>query len=82
MDPVSGVLSTLQTLDRDNGITSYTIIVKAQDGGATQRSATATVTVTLSDENDNNPVFTQSSYFSTMSETSAISGANVVLVCI
>lgn len=41
---------------------SYTLLIQGRDGGSTPRSATCTLTVTVLDENDNNPVFSQEFY--------------------
>ncbi|XP_076447241.1 protocadherin Fat 4-like [Babylonia areolata] len=78
IDSVSGEVSTLQTLDRDGGITSYTVTVKADDGGASP--LTQAVTVTLNDVNDNTPAFTSTSYSTTLAESAATTGASLVLV--
>ena len=78
MDPVSGEVSTLQTLDRDAGITSYTVTVKADDGGGSP--ITKAITVTLDDVNDNTPAFTSSSYSVTLAESAATAGASLVQV--
>ena len=78
VDPVSGEVSTLQTLDRDGGITSYTVTVKADDGGTSP--ITRAITVTLNDVNDNTPAFKSSSYSATLAESAATAGASLVLV--
>lgn len=80
MDAVSGVLSTLQALDRDSGVTSYTITLKAEDKGSPVRSVTSSVTITITDVNDNDPVFTSSGYSKTLGESSATAGASLVVV--
>lgn len=58
-----GVISTTRAdLDRENQST-YEIIVKAKDGpGSSGDSSTATVIITLSDINDNFPVFKHRKY--------------------
>lgn len=66
-----------QVVDRDAAPTSYTFKVKATDGGSL--SATADVVITLTDANDNAPVFNPSSYSATVDEESA-SGVQVVRV--
>lgn len=57
--PSPGEISTRATLDRELQ-SSYQLLVAVQDGGSPSRSATGTVFVTVLDDNDNDPAFTQS----------------------
>ncbi|XP_045101942.1 protocadherin-like wing polarity protein stan isoform X7 [Portunus trituberculatus] len=63
IDPKSGELSTRLPLDREEH-SLYTLTVQAEDEGAAQHRLTATthVTVTVLDENDNYPQFTERTY--------------------
>ncbi|XP_026154669.1 protocadherin-16-like [Mastacembelus armatus] len=55
----TGEISTKMTLDREQQ-SSYQLVVVVQDGGSPPRSATGTAFITVLDDNDNDPVFTQS----------------------
>ncbi|XP_039768473.1 desmocollin-1 [Ornithorhynchus anatinus] len=68
--PESGVITTTTNLlDREECHT-YQLIVQAQDMGGQPFGlrGTGTVTITLEDENDNSPVFTQASYIAQVEE--------------
>lgn len=52
----TGMISTLRELDRETHA-SYTLVVMASDRGVPPLSSTASVTVYVSDENDNPPTF-------------------------
>ncbi|KAM8799476.1 CADH5 protein, partial [Eudromia elegans] len=71
----SGVISTTRAdLDRENQST-YEIIVKAKDApGLSGDSSTATVIITLSDINDNFPVFKHSSFHFKVPENVSVGG--------
>ena len=56
---LAGIVSTAEALDRET-VDKYMLTVRATDGGG--RSCTSQVYITLSDVNDNAPVFTMSSY--------------------
>uniref|UniRef100_A0A8C4YVW9 Protocadherin-related 15a n=1 Tax=Gadus morhua TaxID=8049 RepID=A0A8C4YVW9_GADMO len=67
VDPISGNVSMLQTLDFEDlaamGMgTSYTFQVEAVDQGGVMPPGQATVTVRITDMNDFSPVFTQALY--------------------
>ena len=64
IDPKSGVISTRLKLDREAEQT-HTIVVEATDQGppAERLSASTTVTITVLDENDNYPQFSQKTYY-------------------
>nr|XP_055073359.1 cadherin EGF LAG seven-pass G-type receptor 2 [Misgurnus anguillicaudatus] len=61
VDPVSGVVSTVDILDRETKDT-HVFRVTAVDHGTPRRTAMATLTVTVSDTNDHDPVFEQQDY--------------------
>ncbi|XP_072938698.1 cadherin-related tumor suppressor [Epargyreus clarus] len=62
IDPVTGVIVTNATLDREEWDVYY-LIVMAQDSSTTDpRTATANVTIIVEDENDNTPTFSQTEY--------------------
>ncbi|KAK5610636.1 Cadherin EGF LAG seven-pass G-type receptor 2 [Crenichthys baileyi] len=61
VDPVSGAVSTVEVLDRETKDT-HVFRVTAVDHGTPRRTAMATLTVTVSDTNDHNPVFEQQDY--------------------
>ncbi len=61
IDADSGLVQTSALLDRESKDV-YELTLEVYDSGATQRTATATATVTISDVNDNTPAFSQSTY--------------------
>ncbi|KAK8742193.1 hypothetical protein OTU49_002167, partial [Cherax quadricarinatus] len=63
IDPKSGELSTRLPLDREQH-SQYTLTVQAEDQGPAQHrlTATAQISVTVMDENDNYPQFTERTY--------------------
>ena len=67
LDPDSGRISSLP-LDRESQ-PSYRLEIIAQDQGANvRRSANCLITINVSDENDNDPVFSQSLYSASVKE--------------
>ena len=74
----TGVLSTLQPLDREQAA-SYNFTVLAIDEGQPPNSASATILVTVEDRNDIVPQFTQLSYSATVTE-SLPTGATLLMV--
>lgn len=56
IDQKRGVISTAKTLDRE-AVSTYYLMVIASDREVPPLSSTASVTVYVSDENDNSPVF-------------------------
>ena len=62
IDSISGRITTTQTLDREL-TPSYAISFKVIDLGSPTRSATATASVTITDVNDNAPMFTRTFLF-------------------
>lgn len=61
VDPTSGAVSTVEVLDRETKDT-HVFRVTAVDHGKPRRTAMATLTITVSDTNDHNPVFEQQDY--------------------
>uniref|UniRef100_A0A8C2IY92 Cadherin, EGF LAG seven-pass G-type receptor 2 n=1 Tax=Cyprinus carpio TaxID=7962 RepID=A0A8C2IY92_CYPCA len=61
VDSSSGVVSTVEILDRETKDT-HVFRVTAVDRGTPRRTAMATLTVTVSDTNDHDPVFEQQDY--------------------
>ena len=66
----NGDITTALVLDRDNLLTSvFTLTVYAVDlSGPSARTRSTSVEITLQDENDNTPIFMQSTYISTVME--------------
>ncbi|KAJ8284825.1 hypothetical protein COCON_G00036750 [Conger conger] len=65
VNPVTGQLSVLQTLDFESLSTSeatYTFVVEALDSGGSMPPGMATVTVKVTDMNDYSPAFSQAMY--------------------
>uniref|UniRef100_A0AAZ3SHU6 Protocadherin-16 n=1 Tax=Oncorhynchus tshawytscha TaxID=74940 RepID=A0AAZ3SHU6_ONCTS len=61
INPVTGVISTTKTLDRETQ-DHYTLTVYARDGGLPPNFAKVVVRVVVQDENDNVPVFARPWY--------------------
>ncbi|XP_072308357.1 cadherin EGF LAG seven-pass G-type receptor 2 isoform X2 [Eucyclogobius newberryi] len=61
VDQASGAVSTVDVLDRETKDT-HVFRVTAVDHGTPRRTAMATLTITVSDTNDHNPVFEQLDY--------------------
>lgn len=57
----SGIISVEQELDREQ-VASYRLVVKAEDKGRPAQNSTAEVFITLLDENDCIPQFSESNY--------------------
>lgn len=57
IDSSSGELSVNGSIDRET-IQSYSLVIRASDGGKPSRFSTTTVKITIIDENDNSPKFT------------------------
>ncbi|XP_024906692.1 protocadherin Fat 4 [Pteropus alecto] len=67
LDPVSGRLSTVSSLDREEQA-FYSLLVLAADLGSPPQSSVARVNVSLLDLNDNSPVFYPVQYFARIQE--------------
>ena len=64
VDSWSGIIRIRESLDRETTVV-YNLVVTAQDrdpNGANAKSATANVTLTVTDINDNDPMFSPSHY--------------------
>ena len=61
IDSDTGLLSTTGTLDCERQ-TSYSFTITATDGGTPPRTTTVQGTLTIMDENDNDPIFSMSVY--------------------
>lgn len=77
IDPISGTLYVVNHLDREN-ITSYSLVIGLSDG-VNVANTSASVTVIITDENDNKPQFSQAVYEGSLQENSSI-GAIVLTV--
>lgn len=78
VDAESGILTVAKGLDRET-IGTYNLTVVASDIGTPVMSSIVEVTVNVLDINDNPPEFTQSVYFASVPENSAV-GAEVLQV--
>ncbi|XP_035681485.1 protein dachsous-like [Branchiostoma floridae] len=80
VDAVTGELSVIsdQALDRET-VPLYHLIVQAHDNTDAPRTSTTNITVAVSDENDNNPIFTDPSYQQTIQEDVSV-GSTVIRV--
>ncbi|XP_040330360.1 protocadherin Fat 4 isoform X2 [Herpailurus yagouaroundi] len=67
LDPVSGRLSTVASLDREEQA-FYSLLVLATDLGSPPQSSMARINVSLLDMNDNSPVFYPVQYFAHIQE--------------
>ena len=76
IDSMTGLVSVNNDIDRE-ATDSYTLVVSAIDGGG--RSTDANVTVTITDINDNVPVFDPSSYSINVHENTSV---NSILVTV
>lgn len=73
IDPHSGVVRTCAPVDREE-VSEYHLVVEANDQGKDPgpRSATATVHITVKDENDNSPQFSEKRYVVQIPENTPI----------
>ncbi|XP_050346930.1 cadherin-related tumor suppressor [Nymphalis io] len=71
VDSVSGTISILRPLDYDE-IQEYRLNITAKDLGFKPKETTATITIILTDINDNAPQFNQSKYIAYLPENSPI----------
>lgn len=76
MDSVLGVLSVIDEVDRERKA-FYSFTVTAVDQGDVQRSATATINITVTDVNDCMPVFSSESLILHVLENGVDSSQNV-----
>ncbi|XP_065199574.1 protocadherin-like wing polarity protein stan [Planococcus citri] len=78
INPQTGAIITTKPLDREVQ-SGYLLTVTAKDGGVPQLSDTTDVEISVSDINDNAPVFLKSSYTGSVSEDSLV-GTSVLQV--
>ncbi|XP_017312969.1 protocadherin Fat 4 [Ictalurus punctatus] len=78
MNPETGLIFVVAALDRETQ-DKYNLIVVAQDQGRPPLSAQASVVVTLTDVNDNSPVFSTQRYEASVLENATV-GMNVIVV--
>lgn len=71
VNPVTGAVTILQSLDYDV-IQEYHLNITAQDLGFKSKSAVAMLTVTLTDINDNEPIFNQTEFHAYLPENSPV----------
>ncbi|XP_067441680.1 protocadherin Fat 4 [Thunnus thynnus] len=71
IDPVSGIVSVADALDRETKA-EYNLQVMAEDQGRPARSSTATLLVQVSDINDNIPKFSEAEYEVEVLETESV----------
>lgn len=79
LDRDSGVLRVARPLDYERR-RAYLLTVQAVDGGAPPLSDHATVNVTVTDANDNPPVFSQAAYGARVREDAAVGSRVVQLI--
>ncbi|XP_003219746.2 cadherin-19 [Anolis carolinensis] len=71
VEPTTGIIRTLYPVDRETQ-DQYFVLIQARVGQASERSATTTVTINISDVNDNPPRFQHKRYDMYVSETAPI----------
>ncbi|KAH9508008.1 hypothetical protein Btru_052572, partial [Bulinus truncatus] len=80
IDSSSGEIRVSGTLDRET-LSSYTLTILAADKGSTPKTGTLSLTVSISDVNDNTPSCVPSTYAASITESSS-GGTNIAtLVC-
>ncbi|XP_046581094.1 protocadherin Fat 4-like [Haliotis rubra] len=77
LNAATGEMKTASTLDRES-VTSYTVVVRATDGGTPARSVDDTLTITITDVNDNVPVFTAASVLTGSIPESSLAGTSIL----
>ena len=80
IDENDGELKLVQPLDRET-TTSYSLVVHAVDQGTTPNTDSVTVTITVTDYNDNAPLCTPSIHGMTLPENSAAPTPLYALAC-
>ncbi|XP_069101569.1 cadherin-23-like [Argopecten irradians] len=78
IDSTSGSITLSSSLDYET-TTDYVITVVATDGGGT--TVTGSVTVSVTDVNDNSPIFSPSAYDVEMAESTAAAATVVTMTC-
>ena len=74
IDPATGEISTMVPLDRET-LASHSLTIEALDSGTVDsaKSASHSLTITVSDVNDETPVFSPAVYYGSVSENDAVS---------
>ncbi|KAK3800494.1 hypothetical protein RRG08_043813, partial [Elysia crispata] len=80
INPSTGAISVADSLDRETD-TSYTVTVKAVDGGDTPRTGELTLTIDINDVNDVTPSCDKTLYSATVLETASGGETVATLVC-
>lgn len=62
IDRNSGLVTTVETMEKETAVNSFTIVVKATDKGSPALSGTVTATIRVSDGNDQAPAFNPREY--------------------
>ena len=73
----NGAIQLMRDLDREV-VSSYTLVVEATDG---ENPVNATVSITVTDANDNEPVCSPSSYSATVREDASLGTSVVSVTC-
>lgn len=76
----AGAIFIIENLDYESSH-EYYLTVEATDGGTPSLSDVATVSINVTDVNDNSPVFSQDTYTAVISED-AVLEQSVITVCI
>ncbi|KTF99996.1 hypothetical protein cypCar_00023246, partial [Cyprinus carpio] len=76
VDQETGVITLAAPLDRETQ-NEYRLMITAQDQGRPSRSATTTLDISLTDINDNAPIFSKQQYETTVSEHAEV-GTSVI----
>ena len=71
IDENNGTISLVSSLDREN-LDLYQLVITATDNGQMRRSSSASLNITVSDINDNEPVFNATLYQTDVSEDSMV----------
>ncbi|XP_059410729.1 protocadherin Fat 1-like isoform X3 [Carassius carassius] len=76
VDQETGVITLAAPLDRETQ-DEYSLVITAQDQGRPSRSATTTMDISVTDINDNAPIFPEQQYETAVSEHAEV-GTNVI----
>ncbi|XP_016396188.1 protocadherin Fat 4 [Sinocyclocheilus rhinocerous] len=76
VDQETGVITLAAPLDRETQ-DEYSLVIAAQDQGRPSHSATTTLEISVTDINDNAPIFSKQQYETTVSEHAEV-GTNVI----
>ncbi|XP_067654381.1 protocadherin Fat 4-like [Haliotis asinina] len=82
VDPTTGELSVAGVLDVDsgtNGESSYTIGIRASDGGTPSRHVDGSIAITLTNVNDNAPFYDQADYSADVGEDASVGAVVITL---